>query len=256
MRIADGAVGSGTVFRQPLSPARWTARSLERAVARKGGRTVSRTVSRMSAEKSTDAADLPQLWASSLSAKKELVPAIEEAATKALAQFPEGASIDLALIHVSSIYGNAEKLETVVPELRKVVPGLDAVVGCSSAGAVGMQSKDRAVEIENRTCFGLTLASLPGVKVKPFYLAAMDIPDPLDPPSMWKKAVQLRDGDMPVIGADGETGEGGEGGVGEPIFLSYSTTQSIDALGDYLAGMDAAFPRSQKVAAIASTVSR
>lgn len=84
----------------------------------------------------------------------------------------------------------------------------------------------------------------------------MDIPDPLDPPSMWKKAVQLRDGDMPVVGADGETGEGGEGGVGEPIFLSYSTTQSIDALGDYLAGMDAAFPRSQKVAAIASTVSR
>lgn len=81
MRIADGAVGSGTVFRQPLSPARWTARSLERAVARKGGRTVSRTVSRMSAEKSTDAADLPQLWASSLSAKKELVPAIEEVIT-------------------------------------------------------------------------------------------------------------------------------------------------------------------------------
>lgn len=111
-------------------------------------------------------------------------------------------------------------------------------------------------QIENRTCFGLTLASLPGVKVKPFYLAAMDIPDPLDPSSMWQKAVDLRDEDIPVVGGDGEAGDGGEGGVGEPIFLSYATTQSIDALGDYMAGMDAAFPRSQKVAAIASTVSR
>lgn len=84
----------------------------------------------------------------------------------------------------------------------------------------------------------------------------MDVPDPLDPSSEWKKAVHLRDEDIPAIGADGETGEGGGGGVGAPIFLSYATTQSIDALGDYMAGMDAAFPQSQKVAAIASTVSR
>lgn len=94
------------------------------------------------------------------------------------------------------------------------------------------------------------------MKVKPFYLAAMDVPDPLDPASEWKKAVQLRDDDIPAIGADGATGEEGGGGIGEPIFLSYATTQSIDELGDYMAGMDAAFPRSQKVAAIASTVSR
>ncbi|CAN0573397.1 unnamed protein product, partial [Ectocarpus sp. 12 AP-2014] len=147
-----------------------------------------------------------------------------------------GASVDLALIHVSSIYGNAERLENVVPELRKVLPGLSAVVGCSSAGAIGMQGKGRVVEIENRSCLGLTLATLPGVKVQPFYLADMDVPDPFDPPAVWKRAVQLP-------------------GVGEPIFLSYSTTASIDALGDYMAGMDQAFPRSQKIGSIASTVS-
>ena len=84
----------------------------------------------------------------------------------------------------------------------------------------------------------------------------MDVPDPLDPSSEWKKAVNLRDDDIPAIGADGATGEEREGGVGEPIFLSYVTTQSIDALGDYMEGIDAAFPQSQKVAAIASTVSR
>lgn len=38
--------------------------------------------------------------------------------------------------------------------------------------------------------------------------------------------------------------------------MSYSTTTSIDALGDYMAGMDQAFPRSQKIGSIASTVSR
>lgn len=70
-----------------------------------------------------------------------------QAAAKALAQLPEGASIDLALLHVSSIYGNAERLENVVPELRKVLPGLSAVVGCSSAGAIGMQGKGRVVEV-------------------------------------------------------------------------------------------------------------
>lgn len=70
-----------------------------------------------------------------------------QAAAKALSQLPDGASADLALLHVSSIYGNAERLEMVVPELRKVVPGLSTVVGCSSAGAIGMRETGRAVEV-------------------------------------------------------------------------------------------------------------
>ncbi|CAM9123692.1 unnamed protein product [Ectocarpus sp. 4 AP-2014] len=212
------------------------------------------TSCRMAAEGQADE-NLAQVWASSISTKKELVPAIAEAAAKALAQLPEGASIDLALIHVSSIYGNAERLENVVPELKKVLPGLSAVVGCSSAGAVGMQGKGRVVEIENRSCLGLTLATLPGVKVQPFYLADMDVPDPFDPPAVWKRAVQLRDSDISATDAGGDAGAGGKAGAGEPIFLSYSTTASIDALGDYMAGMDQAFPRSQKIGSIASTVS-
>lgn len=78
----------------------------------------------------------------------------------------------------------------------------------------------------------------------------MDVPDPFDPPAVWKRAVHLRDADIPADEEDREAG------VGEPIFLSYSTTTSIDALGDYMAGMDQAFPRSQKIGSIASTVSR
>lgn len=53
---------------------------------------------------------------------------------------------------MSSIYGNAERLENVVPELRKVLPGLSAVVGCSSAGAIGMQGKERVVEVSKGLC--------------------------------------------------------------------------------------------------------
>lgn len=50
-------------------------------------------------------------------------------------------------------------------------------------------------------------------------------------------------------------GTGAEG-AGEPIFLLYATPQSIDSLQDYIVGMDATFPRSGKIGAIASTVSR
>lgn len=64
-----------------------------------------------------------------------------------MAQLPKDASIDLALVHVSSIYGNAERLEKVVPELRKILPGLGVVIGCSSAGVVGMKSRGRPVEV-------------------------------------------------------------------------------------------------------------
>lgn len=111
-------------------------------------------------------------------------------------------------------------------------------------------------QIENRTCLGLTLATLPGVKVQPFYLAAMDVPDPFDPPAMWKRAVGMRDSDNPSVDIKGLIGAAGEAGVGEPIFMVYATPQSIDSLGDYMAGMDATFPRSQKIGAMASTVSR
>lgn len=70
-----------------------------------------------------------------------------QAAAKALSQLPDGASADLALLHVSSVYGNTDRLEMVVPELKKVVPGLSTVVGCSSAGAIGMRGAGRAVEV-------------------------------------------------------------------------------------------------------------
>lgn len=103
---------------------------------------------------------------------------------------------------------------------------------------------------------GLTLATLPGVKVQPFYLDPMDVPGLLDPSEEWKRAVRLPDGAIPRVDAETVVGAGGEAGFGEPIFLAYATTQSIDALGGFMDGMDFAFPRSQKMGAIASTVSR
>lgn len=59
--------------------------------------------------------------------------------------------MDLCLLHVSSIYGNTERLETVVPELRKALPGLGAVIGCSTAGVVGTKSKGRCIEVRFRS---------------------------------------------------------------------------------------------------------
>lgn len=93
--------------------------------------------------------------------------------------------------------------------------------------------------------------------MKPFYLADMDVPDPFDPPAVWKRAVQLRDRNPPSVGGEGEAGATAEeSSFGEPIFMAYGTPQSIDAFGDFMAGMDLTFPLSQKIGAIASTVSR
>lgn len=133
---------------------------------------------------------------------------------------------------------------------------------CSIIGKLGRQPPRLharhwfPAQIENRICLGLTLATLPGVKVQPFYLAGMDVPNPIDPPAVWTRAVRIRDEDNPEIDVGEAAGPGGEAGMGEPIFMAYATTQSIDAFGDYMAGMDAAFPQSQKIGAIASTVSR
>ncbi|CAM9321707.1 unnamed protein product, partial [Ascophyllum nodosum] len=214
-----------------------------------------RESTRMSAVSEENDESLPQVWASYISTKKELVPAIVEAAAKALLQLPDGARIDLALLHVSSIYGNAERLETVVPELRKVVPALGVVVGCSSAGVIGMRGVGRALELENKACLGLTLATLPGVRVQPFYLAPMDVPDPLEPTREWERAVRLKGRGVTSVDGEGGAEAGGEAGVGEPIFVTYSTSQSIDSFGDFVVGMDAAFPNSKKIGTIASTVS-
>lgn len=111
--------------------------------------------------------------------------------------------------------------------------------------------------MENRACVGLTLATLPDVDVQPFYLAEMDVPDPLDPPAAWRRAVRMKrkEADEPELGGASSV-HGRDAGVGEPIFLTYCTPQSIDVLADFSAGMDATFPLSGKIGAIASTVSR
>lgn len=63
-------------------------------------------------------------------------------------------------MHVSSVYGNAERLEKVVPELRKALPGLGAVIGCSTAGVVGMKGKGHSVEVRGfARCMRIALSS-------------------------------------------------------------------------------------------------
>lgn len=127
----------------------------------------------------------------------------------------------------------------------------------SGSGPSLCSSVAQIIKVENRACVGLTLATLPGVEVQPFYLSDMDVPDPLDPPAVWRRALKMKQSDAsPAAGWEEAEGDGAEEGVGEPIFLLYATAQSIDALGEYMTGVDAAFPRSGKIGAIASTVSR
>lgn len=69
------------------------------------------------------------LWTSHLTRRINLDLAVEEAVEQALAQCPGSAAPELALVFVSSAY--ASEYNVLVPELRKRLPSLKLVVGCT-----------------------------------------------------------------------------------------------------------------------------
>ena len=44
-------------------------------------------------------------------------------------------------------------------------------------GAIGMENPTQIIEVEGRPALSLTVASLPGVNVKSFYLTSETLPD-------------------------------------------------------------------------------
>jgi hypothetical protein len=62
-----------------------------------------------------------------------------QAAADALAGLPDGSPLDLAILHVSSMYGGPEVLRCIVPQLLESLPELQAVVGGSASGVIGVR---------------------------------------------------------------------------------------------------------------------
>jgi hypothetical protein len=65
---------------------------------------------------------------------------VAQVCRRGAAGLPAGAAHDLALLHVSSIYGGPEVMRDAVARVRRALPGVRAVVGGGASGIVGMRA--------------------------------------------------------------------------------------------------------------------
>ena len=105
--------------------------------------------------------------------------------------------------------------------------GPKTLIGCSGGGVIG-----GGREVEDRTGFSLTVASLPGVEVTPFVIQDERLPDPDAGPSTWETAVGVTAADEPHF-----------------VLLADPFSLRADAL---IAGLDYAFPSAVKIGGLAS----
>lgn len=134
------------------------------------------------------------------------------------------ASADLVLLFISEHH--AEDYPVTPAALRRYFPAA-TIIGCSGGGVVG-----GGREVEHSPAVSLTVASLPGVKVEPFYLDPAECDRMVETPDLWKQRL-APDPAWPVH------------------FILLPDPFSSDARG--LAGsLDAAFPSSGTVGGLAS----
>ena len=162
-------------------------------------------------------------WASAASSHHILGTAIEDCVSSIRPEMAE-TPLDLAVLFVSSHF--SEEYDS-IPAIIQDKLGARVLFGCSGGGVIG-----GGREIENRPGCSLTVASLPGVDLVPFYLNGDDLPDLDSGPDSWEGAV-------------GVTAES------SPHFLLLLDPFSFPAQ-DFIQGMDFAFPRSVKVGGMAS----
>ena len=164
------------------------------------------------------------LWASALSQQTTLRAALSECAASVRATMGDVAP-DLAVVFASSEYASDyADLPAMVADLL----GEQALtLGCSGGGIIG-----GGAEVEQEPAVSLTVASLPGVNVKPIRLEGDALPDLDAAPDLWHEAVDVDPAD-------------------EPQFVLLVDPMSFPAQ-NLLLGMDYAFPRAAKIGGLAS----
>ncbi len=164
------------------------------------------------------------LWASALSQQTTLRAALSECAASVRATMGDAAP-DLAVVFASSEYASDyADLPAMVADLL----GEQALtLGCSGGGIIG-----GGAEVEQEPAVSLTVASLPGVNVKPIRLEGDALPDLDAAPDSWHEAVGVDPAD-------------------EPQFVLLVDPMSFPAQ-NLLLGMDYAFPRAAKIGGLAS----
>lgn len=161
-------------------------------------------------------------WCSLLSTHAEVEQALDEIITGLQAALPQG--IDLLLCFVTPDLAAAEPQ---LGERLKTLSGARRLLGCSAGGVIG-----GGVEHEDGPALAVTAASLPGVELSLFHVAAGAVPDLQAAPRQWARLA----GVLPATDAH---------------FLLLADPFTVD--GERLVrGLDAAFPAAVKLGGLAS----
>ena len=167
-------------------------------------------------------------WVSALSTR----PSLEAAVTEVVEQAQESLQVpaDLGFVFISSAF--ASEYSRLLPLLRDKLPDVP-MIGCSGGGVVGVTQRGKVREVEGEPALSLTLASLPGVKIKTFHLTGEDLPDLDSSPDAWVELVGVPIADQPHF-----------------VILADPFSAKIN---DLLQGLDYAYAGASKVGGLASS---
>jgi small ligand-binding sensory domain FIST len=162
-----------------------------------------------------------------MSTRPSLEGAVREVVEQLQAEF-DGVP-DLGLIFISSSF--TSEFPRLLPLVQEIWP-IPNLVGCSGGGVVGMTPDHCPKEVENAPALSLSVASMPEVGVRSFYLSSDDLPDLDSPPQDWTKLIGVTAEENPQF-----------------ILLADPFSSSVN---DLLQGLDFAYPEAVKVGGMAS----
>ena len=167
-------------------------------------------------------------WVCALSMR----PSLEAAVIEVVEQAQEAlqAPADLGFVFISSAF--ASEYSRLLPLLREKLPDVP-MIGCSGGGVVGVTPRGKVREVEGEPALSLTLASLPGVKIKTFHLLGEELPDLDSSPDAWVDLVGVPIADQPHF-----------------VVLADPFSAKVN---DLLQGLDYAYAGASKVGGLASS---
>lgn len=178
-------------------------------------------------------------FAASSSADTSLSSALASATSSALAALGPSArqNVSVAVVFVSARYAVAtrgprgrESLADVAPCLRNILPGLQAVFGCTSDGVAG-----GGTEVENAPGVSVSLLHVPGIDVKTFHVMPDDVPSLDASQAQWRRIFGTAGDDAPAF-----------------MLLSDAGFAESGGLKRCMAGLDFAYPGASVFGGVAS----
>jgi small ligand-binding sensory domain FIST len=166
-------------------------------------------------------------WVNALSTRPSLEAAVGEVVEKIERSFD--GDPDIGIFFISSAY--ASDYPRLIPLLLDKL-SLPVIIGCGGAGIIGTGEGGKAREIEGNPAFSLTVARLPGVEVRSFYIESAEYPDLDSSPDRWTELLQVPPEKHPQF-----------------ILLADPFSSRIT---DLLEGLDFAYPGAAKIGGLVS----